>query len=91
MEFYRVGKLIGLTANQRLDLSSSGYNHKGAIISGDGSQQVKIEFFTKGTTSQGITLVANAIDGTVFTNAIIPARLAATTANASGVTLLLFN
>jgi hypothetical protein len=91
MEFYKEGRVIGLTANTRLDLSGGSYNHKGAVISGDSIAQVKIEFYSKGAVSQGITMIAGTVSPTNFTNSLIPVRLAGVTPNAAGVVLTLFN
>ena len=91
MEFYKEGKVITLTANTRLDLSSAAYNHKGAVINGDGIAQVKLEFYSKGAVSQGITMIADAVTPTNFTNSLIPVRLAGVTPNAAGVMITLFN
>jgi hypothetical protein len=91
MEFYKVGKVLGLTANQRLDLSPALYNHKGAFITGNGGQNVKLEFYANNTVSGGITLEAGGILSNQITNAVIPVRLAAVTANASGAQIVLLN
>jgi len=89
MEFYKEARMFGLTASSRLSLSDATYNHKGAILSGTGSQKVFVEFWNKGSTT-GITLNVSEVTTVNFTNSIIPARLAAVTANAAGVTLGLF-
>jgi hypothetical protein len=91
MEFYKTGKILGLTANQRLDLSSAVYNHKGAVIIGDGSQLVKLDFYHNGAVSSGITLAAGAINTNEVTNAFIPVRLAGVTPDDSNVQIVLFN
>lgn len=98
MEFYKAGKVLGLTADQRLNLSSALYNHKAAIIIGDQAQYVKLEFYANNAVSGGITLQANGINTNAITNSIIPARLAAVTSTNTGpgptfptVLLLLLN
>ena len=54
----------------------------------------KLEFYTKGTVSGGVTMAAggDAISGIGFTNSLIPVRLAAVTPDASGTgKIILFN
>ena len=92
MEFYKEGKILGLTAGERLDLGSSQHNHKAALIFWDGSG-AKLEFYTKGTVSLGVTFGTGSFDytgsGTVLTmgafyKAIIPVRLASITPDTIG-------
>lgn len=93
MEFYKEGKVLGITANTRLDLGASQFNHKAAIIL-QISGNAKLEFYTKGTVSGGVTLAAggDAISGTGFTNSLIPVRLASVTPDVSGTgKIILFN
>lgn len=92
MEFYKEGKVLGITANTRLDLGLAQYNHKAAMILSDA--QCKLEFYTKGAVSGGITLGIGGsnILTNQFTNAIIPARLAAVTpATGGNGQIILFN
>lgn len=94
MEFYKEGKVLGLTANTRLDLGSASLNHKGAMILCDA--QCKLEYYTKGAVSAGVTFLCNAvnIDTMAFSNALIPVRLAAVTpAGGASATsrIILFN
>ena len=93
MEFYKEGKVLGITANTRLDLGGSSLNHKAAIILQAGGN-AKLEFYTKGAVSGGITLAAagDVISGAAFTNALIPVRLAGVTPDATGTgKIILFN
>ena len=92
MEFYKEGKVLGITANTRLDLGTAQYNHKAAMILSDAA--CKVEFYTKGAVSAGVTLGAGSIQPVtnLFTNALIPARLAAVTPDVSGTgKIILFN
>lgn len=93
MEFYKEGRVLGITANTRLDLGAAQFNHKAAIIL-QVNGNAKLEFYTKGTISGGITLAAggDTISGTAFTNGLIPARLASVTPDAAGTgKIILFN
>ena len=93
MEFYKEGRVLGITANTRLDLGAAQFNHKAAIIL-QTSGNAKLEFYTKGTVSGGVTMAASGdtIQGTAFTNSLIPVRLAAVTPDNSGTgKIILFN
>jgi hypothetical protein len=93
MEFYKEGRVLGITANTRLDLGAAQFNHKAAIIL-QISGNAKLEFYTKGTVSGGVTMAASGdtIQGTAFTNSLIPVRLAAVTPDNSGTgKIILFN
>ena len=92
MEFYREGKVLGITANTRLDLGSAEYGHKAAMILC--SELCKVEFYTKGKLSDGVTFGAGSINPNtnVFTNALMPVRLAAVTPDTGGDGhIILFN
>ena len=92
MEFYKEGKVLGITANTRLDLGAAEYNHKAAMILSDAP--CKVEFYTKGAVSGGVTLGTGATSPTtnVFTNALIPVRLAAVRPTTGGNgQIILFN
>lgn len=92
MEFYKEGKVLGITANTKLDLGASQFNHKAAIVLSDAS--CKLEFYTKGTISSGITLGAggSVFATSLFTNALIPVRLASVTPDTGGNgKIILFN
>ena len=92
MEFYKEGKVLGITANTRLDLGAAQFNHKAAMILSNA--ECKVEFYTKGAVSAGVTLgIGSTSPGTnVFTNALIPARLAAVTPTTGGNgQIILFN
>lgn len=91
MEFYKEGKVLPTTANTRLDLGGSQFNHKAAMVLSDGD--CKLEFYTKGAISGGVTFAAGglvSVPTSSFTNAIIPARLAAVTTVSTGQ-VILFN
>jgi hypothetical protein len=93
MEFYKEGKVLGITANTRLDLGTAQFNHKAAVILQAGGS-AKLEFYTKGTLSGGITLAAggDALSGIGFTNQLIPVRLAGVTPSTGGTgKIILFN
>jgi hypothetical protein len=93
MEFYKEGRVLGITANTRLDLGAAQFNHKAAVIL-QISGSAKLEFYTKGTVSGGVTMAASGdtIQGTAFTNSLIPVRLAAVTPDNSGTgKIILFN
>ena len=91
MEFYKEGQVIGLTANTRLDLGPGQFNHKAVMVLTD--VDCKLEFYTKGTVSGGITFGAGGLIPTtnVFTNALIPVRVAAVTPAAGNGKIILFN
>lgn len=92
MEFYKEGRVLGITANTRLDLGSAQFNHKAAMVLSDAS--CKLEFYTKGAVSAGITFGAGTQNPSTssFTNALIPARLAAVTPETGGTgKIILFN
>lgn len=92
MEFYKEGQILGITANTRLDLGAAQFKHKAVMILSDAD--CKLEFYTKGAISGGITFGAggqNPITN-VFTNALIPVRLAGVTPNTGGTgKIILFN
>ena len=93
MEFYKEGRVLGITANTRLDLGAAQFNHKAAIIL-QASGNATLQFYTKGTVSAGMTLagVGDSILGTGFTNSLIPVRLASVTPDVSGTgKIILFN
>jgi hypothetical protein len=93
MEFYKEGRVLGITANTRLDLGAASFNHKAAIILQAGGN-AKLEFYTKGAISGGITMAAGGVEinGNAFTNYLIPVRLAGVTPDASGTgKIILFN
>ena len=93
MEFYKEGRVLGITANTRLDLGAAQFNHKAAIIL-QASGNATLQFYTKGTVSAGMTLGAggDTILGTGFTNSLIPVRLASVTPDTSGTgKIVLFN
>ena len=93
MEFYKEGRVLGITANTRLDLGAAQFNHKAAMILQIGGN-AKLEFYTKGTVSAGITMAAagEAISGAAFTNGLIPVRLAGVTPDTGGTgKIILFN
>jgi hypothetical protein len=93
MEFYKEGRVLGITASTRLDLGAAQFNHKAAVIL-QASGNAKLEFYTKGTVSGGVTMAASGdtIQGTAFTNSLIPVRLAAVTPDNSGTgKIILFN
>jgi hypothetical protein len=88
MEFYKEGKVLTLSANQTLDLSSATYNHKAvyliakSVASNTAGVNLNVKYYTKGAKSSvvifsGIPDVINetAIT-TTFTNSLIPVRLA---------------
>lgn len=94
MEFYKEGKVLGLTANTRLNLGAAEYNHKAAFVLCDVA--CKLEFYTKGAVSSGITLnsISTTPDTFNFSTGLIPARLAAitpTTGAAADSKIILFN
>lgn len=92
MEFYKEGRVLGITANTRLDLGASQFNHKAAMVLSDAD--CKLEFYTKGAISGGITFGAGGQNPVtnVFTNALIPVRLAAVTPTTGGTgKIILFN
>ena len=92
MEFYKEGKVLPITANVRLDLGAAQFNHKAAMILSDAN--CKLEFYTKGTVSDGITFGAGGsiFTSNTFTSALIPARLAAVTPATGGTgKIILFN
>jgi hypothetical protein len=88
MEFYKEGKVITLSANQTLDLSSPVYNHKAVYLiaksaaSNTAGSVLNIKFYTKGAKSSTLqtTGVPCVVGGTAstatFTNCLIPVRLA---------------
>ena len=80
-----------MTANVRLDLGGSQFNHKAAMVLSD--VDCKLEFYTKGTVSGGITFGAGSLVPTtnVFTNALIPVRIAAITPASGNGRIILFN
>lgn len=93
MEFYKEGRVLGITANTRLDLGAAQFNHKAAIILQAGAS-AKLEFYSKGAVSGGVTMAAggDAISGNAFTNYLIPVRLAAVTPDTGGTgKIILFN
>jgi hypothetical protein len=92
MEFYKEGQVLGITANTRLNLGAAQFNHKAAIVMSDGN--CKLEFYTKGAVSAGITFGAGQLNPptSAFTNALIPVRLAAVTPSTGGDgKIILFN
>ena len=92
MEFYKEGRVLGITANTRLDLGAAQYNHKAAMILSEA--ECKLEFYTKGAVSAGVTFGPAGLTplNNVFTNALIPARLAAVTPSTGGNgQIILFN
>jgi hypothetical protein len=97
MEFYREGKVLGLTANTRLDLGSSALKHKAAMILCD--VDCKLEFYSQNAVSLGVTYSTDATYSSApptsaFTNGIIPVRLAGVTpATGASATskIILFN
>jgi hypothetical protein len=92
MEFYKEGIVLGITANTRLDLGGAQFNHKAAIVLSDAG--CKLEFYTKGAVSAGITFGAGQLylSTSAFTNALIPTRLAAVTPETGGTgKIILFN
>jgi hypothetical protein len=93
MEFYKEGRVLGITASTRLDLGTASLNHKAAMIL-QAVGTAKLEFYTKGTVSGGVTMAAggDTISGAAFTNGLIPVRLSAVTPSAGGTgKIILFN
>jgi len=103
MEFYKEGKVIRITNGQTVDLGSGFYNHKGANIveiteNGAGSvgATAGVWFYNKGALSNKtiypLTDQSSIAGPTIFTNLLIPARLAKIE-NQSGYdfNLILFN
>jgi hypothetical protein len=90
MEFYKEGKILGLTGSTRLDLNGSGTNHKGILISRIAvNGPVKLYFNSKGNVG-GLTYafvctcdmpnnIAGTVIGTqeVILDNMLPFRLAA--------------
>jgi hypothetical protein len=92
MEFYKEGRVLGITANTRLDLGAAQFNHKAVMVLSDAD--CKLEFYTKGAVSAGITFGAGGQTPitNVFTNALIPVRVAAVTPTTGGTgKIILFN
>lgn len=92
MEFYKEGRVLGITANTRLDLGTAQYNHKAAMVLTDA--ECKLEFYTKGAVSSGVTFAAGGLtpSTSVFTTLLIPARVAAVTPSTAGNgKIILFN
>jgi len=90
MEFYKEGKILGLTAGQRLDLGASVHNHKGALLFWNGTG-AKLEFYTQGTVSLGVTYGTGAVNYTTgaqysIIQSLIPVRLAGVTPDTIGTT-----
>jgi hypothetical protein len=54
MEFYKEGKVLTLSANQTLDLSSATYNHKAvyliakSVASNTAGVNLNVKYYTKG-------------------------------------------
>ena len=84
MEFYKEGRVLTVLAGTTLDLGAAQYNHKAALIISEApspTDVINIKFYTKGTKSAAVPLSPPPhIDGTItnaiFTNALIPVRLA---------------
>jgi hypothetical protein len=94
MDYYKQIKIHGLTANTRLTLIDAANKHKGFMIQG-ADVDLKLEFVSGGTFSQGITVGGGGdpTSGGLY-NAVVPIRLAAVTPAASlsaGAKIVLFN
>jgi len=84
MEFYKEGRVFTVAPGITLDLGAAQYNHKGAIIISEapsGGDTINIKFYTKGDKSTAVPFGVspykdNTASSNLFTNALIPVRLA---------------
>lgn len=84
MEFYKEGRVFTVAPSTTLDLGEAQYNHKAVLIISEApspTDVINVKFYTKGTKSAAVPLSPPPhIDGTItnaiFTNALIPVRLA---------------
>ena len=101
MEFYKEGRVLTVLPGITLDLGAVQYNHKGLIIVSEapsGGDTINIKFYTKGAKSAAVPFFASTyadstMTSSIFTNALIPVRLAeiSTVGAMSNITVTLFN
>ena len=105
MDFYKEGKVFGITGGQRLDMSGATFNHKGLILLSPDTaslQSLSLKFGSIGGKSSSVDNIAINSSSTIgsgdmttanFANAIIPARVLEIKGNASSgtITVVLLN
>jgi len=74
MNFYRTGKVIGLTGGQEFLLDSSAYKHKAVYFPNQttATNQIRLKFYNTDGGAEGVTLTVPAVSTGVQTACIFP-------------------
>lgn len=76
MNFYRTGKVIGLTGGQEFELNSSAYKHKAVFFpnqtAGTTPNQIRLKLYNVDGGAEGITLTVPGAGTGVQTPCIFP-------------------
>jgi len=88
MNFYRTGKVIGITGGQEIVMSGATFNHKAVFFPNQAAlNQMKLTFW--GTDATGVTLTVPAVTTGVQTPCIYPGVIRSVLSSGIGSFVLL--